>query len=122
VYADFFGLPAATSTSVALLALRTDAPVIPGYLAPKKDGCYTIKFLPAVDLVRTGDTGRDVLENTSIFNRVLENIIREQPETWLWGHMRWKYQPEGTPDLYRLPTDSVRAFLAQHAKRTAEKA
>lgn len=38
VLADLFGLPAATSTSIALLALRTEAPVLPGYLSPgRKD-------------------------------------------------------------------------------------
>jgi KDO2-lipid IV(A) lauroyltransferase len=117
VFADFFGLPAATSTSVALLALRTDAPVIPGYLAPKPGGTYAIKFLPPVDLIRTGDTTRDVALNTQVFNQILEGIIREQPETWLWGHMRWKYQPEGTPDLYNLSTSALRAFLSKRAKK-----
>ncbi len=116
VFADLFGLPAATSTSVALLALRTDSPVIPGYLSPKSDGTYVIKFLPPVDLVRTGDTTRDIALNTGTFNRILEAIIREQPETWLWGHMRWKYRPEGDPDLYSLSASELREFLRMRAK------
>ncbi len=120
VFADFFGLPAATSTSVALLALRTDAPVIPGYLAPKANGAYAIRFLPPVDMIRTGDTAQDIALNTREFNRILEGIIREQPETWLWGHMRWKYQPEGTPDLYNLSLDDLRVFLSKRAKNHAE--
>ncbi len=113
IYADLFGLPAATSTSVALLALRTEATVLPGYLSPAPHGRYTIKFLPPVDLVRSGDTMRDVAENTGAFNRILEGIIRDQPETWLWGHKRWKNQPgENPPDLYSLPPDELRAFLS----------
>jgi len=112
IFADLFGLPAATSTSVALLALRTDATVLPGYLTPAPGGRYAIKFPAPLELIRTGDTNRDIELNTRMFNRVLEDIIREQPETWLWGHKRWKYQPEGNPDLYSLSSDDLRGFLA----------
>ena len=113
IFVDFFGLPAATSTSIALLALRTEAAVLPGYLTPKPDGRYTVKFLPPVDLSRTGDTNRDIAVNTHRLNGILEGIIREQPGTWLWGHKRWKNQPEGRPDLYRLSEQELRAFLAK---------
>jgi KDO2-lipid IV(A) lauroyltransferase len=119
VFADLFGIPAATSTSVALLALRTECPVIPGYLTPGAEGCYTIKFLPAVELVRSGDTVHDVRLNTQLFNRILEGIIRQQPETWLWGHMRWKYRPEGTPDLYHISSADLRAYIAQNASKNS---
>jgi KDO2-lipid IV(A) lauroyltransferase len=115
IFADFFGLPAATSTSIALLALRTEAPVLPGYLTPEAGGCYTIKFLNPVDLSRTGDTALDIAVNTRRLNAILEGIIREQPGTWLWGHKRWKYQPEGCPDLYGLSERELRAYLTRAA-------
>lgn len=113
VFVDFFGVPAATTTSVALFALRTEAPVIAGYLTPIRSGRYTIKFLPPIEVIRTGDMARDVEINTRIFNEVLEQIIREQPESWLWGHKRWKYQPPGNPpDLYALSREDLDKFLA----------
>ncbi len=112
IFVDFFGIPACTTASVALIALRTSAPVVPGYLTPLTGGRYQIKFLPAVELIRTGDKSRDVRANTRRFNRILEQIIREQPETWLWGHKRWWYQPPGNPsDLYRLPERELESFL-----------
>jgi KDO2-lipid IV(A) lauroyltransferase len=117
ILSDLFGLPAATSTSVALLALRTDAAVLPGYISPAADGRYAIKFLPAVDLVRTGDTNEDIYRNTQLFNQILERIIREQPDTWLWGHRRWKNQPEGVPDLYSLSPRDLRAFLQKNRRQ-----
>lgn len=114
VFADLFGVPAATSSSVALLALRTGAPVLPGFLTPLRDGKYTIKFLPPVDVVRTRDTARDLEINTRRFNEVIEGIIREQPESWLWGHKRWKLQPDGNPqDLYSLSDEELDAFLTR---------
>ena len=81
IFVDFFGIPAATSTGVALLALRTGAPLLTGYLTPLRNGRYTIKFLPPIDMIRTGDTTEDLRVNTQRLNNVLENIIREQPES-----------------------------------------
>ena len=117
MFIDFFGIPAATSTSIALFALRTDAPVLPGYLTPLRGGRYTIKFLPPLDVIRTGDRNRDLEVNTRRFNAILEGIIREQPESWLWGHKRWKYQPPGNPqDLYRLSARELMNFLDQRSQ------
>jgi Kdo2-lipid IVA lauroyltransferase/acyltransferase len=117
MFVDFFGIPAATTTSVALFALRTDAPVLPGYLTPMRHGRYTIKFLPPLEIIRTGDMNHDLEVNTRRLNQVLENIIREQPETWLWGHKRWKYQPSGNPpNLYSLSSKELSDFLSQYRR------
>ncbi len=117
MFVDFFGIPAATTTSVALFALRTDAPVLPGYLTNMKRGRYKIKFLAPIDVVRTGDRNNDVLINTRRFNEVLEKIVREQPESWFWSHKRWNYQPEGNPqDLYRLSPTELSEFLSRRRR------
>lgn len=123
MFIDFFGLPAATSTSVALFALRTDAPILPGYLTPLRSGRYKIKFLPPIDVIRTGDRNRDLEVNTRRLNEVLEGIIREQPESWLWGHKRWKYQPQGNPpDLYQIDSLELGEFLEkQSAARSPQR-
>lgn len=119
-FASFFGIPAATSTSVALFALRTEAVVLPGYLTPMRDDRYLIKFLPPIEPVRTGDLDQDIIINTQRFNDILEKIVREQPESWLWGHKRWKYQPPGNPqDLYRLSEKELVAFLSR-CRRTSQ--
>jgi len=117
-FIDFFGLPAPTTTGLALLALRTGATVLPGYLTSVRQDKYWIKFLPPLELIRTGDMDRDVLENTRMFNQVLERIVRDQPESWLWGHKRWKYQPAENPqNLYNLASDELRRFLAERRIR-----
>ena len=112
IFVDFFGVPAATSSGVALLALRTGAPILPGYLTPLRNGRYTIKFLPPIAIIRTGDTAEDLRVNTQRINNVLEQIIREQPESWLWGHKRWKNRPPENPlDIYRLTPRQLEIFL-----------
>ena len=112
IFVYFFGLPAATTTSMALFALRTQAPVLPGYLTPMHNDRYKIKFLPPIEIVRTKEMEESLRINTQRFNDVLEQIIREQPESWLWGHRRWKNQPSGNPsDLYSLSPQELDDFL-----------
>jgi KDO2-lipid IV(A) lauroyltransferase len=53
-----------------------------------------------VALIETGDLDRDVLENTKLFNKILEGYIRKSPEQWLWIHRRWKTRPEGESPMY----------------------
>ncbi len=116
MFADLFGVPAATTTSFARLALHTGATVLPGYITPMRNGRYRVKFLPPVDLIQTGDMARDVEENTRNFNLIVESIIREQPESWLWGHKRWKTQPQGQPDPYSLTDEQLDEFIARHRR------
>ena len=122
VFVNFFGIPAATTTSVALFALRTDAPVLPGFLTPMCKGRYRIRFLPPIQVTRTGDMSRDLEINTRKFNEVLEKIIRDQPESWLWGHKRWKNQPPGNPrDLYGLSKKELLEFLMKSRNNNGPK-
>jgi KDO2-lipid IV(A) lauroyltransferase len=101
VFADFFGIPAATTPAVATLALRTGAAVIPGFLIwDSKSRRHRLRFEAPVELTVTGDPARDIVENTRAFNHILENIVRQYPEQWLWIHRRWKTRPEGEPSLY----------------------
>ena len=101
VFVDFFGTPACTTTGIARVALHTDAAVVPGYAFWDENlRKYRLRFEPPVELVRTGDTERDVLENTQRFAKVLEEIIRKYPGQWIWIHARWKVRPKGEPPLY----------------------
>jgi Kdo2-lipid IVA lauroyltransferase/acyltransferase len=101
VFADFFGTPAATTPAIALFALRTGAAVVPGFLiwdtALQK---HRLRLDPPVELIDTGDLDRDVLENTKLFNKVLEGYVKEFPDQWLWIHRRWKTRPEGESPIY----------------------
>ena len=100
-FVDFFGKTACTTTGIARVALHTDAAVVPGYAYWDEDiRKYRLRFEPPVELIRTGDTERDVFVNTQKFARVIEEIIRKHPEQWVWVHARWKTRPKGEPSLY----------------------
>ncbi len=101
VFADFFGIPAATTPGLATFALRTDAPVVPGFIRwDASRERHVLEFRPPVPLIRSGDRRADIQANTARFNRIVEDFVRKHPDQWLWIHRRWKTRPEGAPPLY----------------------
>ncbi len=90
VFVDFFGRPACTGAGLAVLALRSGAPVLPMFMARQKSGKYKFILKPLVEISRTGDYEADLLENTQRFTKVVEDIVREYPDQWFWIHQRWK--------------------------------
>jgi len=102
VFVDFFGTPACTTTGIARVALHTDAAVVPGYAYWDENlRKYRLRFEPPVELVRTNDLERDVATNTQKFAKVIEEIIRNYPDQWVWIHARWKNRPKGEAPLYK---------------------
>ena len=101
VFVDFFGKSACTTTGIARVALHTDAAVVPGYAVwDESIRKYRLRFEPAVELLRTGETERDIVVNTQKFAKVIEEIIRKYPVQWVWVHARWKTRPQGEAALY----------------------
>jgi KDO2-lipid IV(A) lauroyltransferase len=101
VFVDFFRIPACTASGLARIALRTDAAVVPGFtLWDRALGKYRLRFDPALTLVRTGDEEADIMANTALFTRVIEQYVRRYPDQWLWVHRRWKTRPPGEKSLY----------------------
>ena len=101
VFVDFFGISACTASGLARIALRTDAAVVPGFtIWDDALGKYRLRFDPALELVRTGELEADIVANTQMFTKIIEDYVRKYPDQWLWVHRRWKTRPEGQPALY----------------------
>ena len=92
VFVDFMGHRACTSKGMALLALKTGAPVVPVFMVREKSG-FRAEFGPEIFTVKTGDRQKDIENNTQEYNRVMENFIRRYPDQWFWVHQRWKTKP-----------------------------
>jgi KDO2-lipid IV(A) lauroyltransferase len=93
VFVPFLGRLAATTPMLALLALRTGAPVVPVFALPRRGARYHVVYLPEVTVEQTGDRERDVLELTASCTAIIEQWVRRQPGCWLWMHDRWKSRP-----------------------------
>jgi KDO2-lipid IV(A) lauroyltransferase len=92
VVVDFFNRPAATTSAVAALALRTGAPVIPVFAVLQPDGQYRMIYEHPVE-PPPPDHPDPVREFTQRCTDVLEMYVRRYPHNWLWMHRRWRDLP-----------------------------
>ena len=89
VTVDFFNRPAATTSALAVLALRTGAAVLPVFALPLHGGRYKLIYERPVPPPRE-DSPDAVREFTQRCTDVLEMYVRRHPELWLWLHRRWR--------------------------------
>ena len=96
-FIPFFGVPAATMTSLPRIAQMTGAKVVPSItrLLPGGEG-YVLKFYPAWENYPSGDDVADARR----MNAFIEDRIREMPEQYFWLHKRFKTRPEGEARFY----------------------
>jgi KDO2-lipid IV(A) lauroyltransferase len=100
IYVDFFNRPAATTSAVAMLALRTGARVVPLFALPLGAGRYRMVYEHAVE-PPPPDIADAVHELTQRCTDVLEMYVRRHPELWLWMHRRWRDdEPPGGRELF----------------------
>ena len=87
---EFFGHPAGTFKSLAILALATGAPVLPASSWRKPDGRHVLRFEDPLPVVDHDNTNEAIRRTTRAFNAALERLILRHPEQWYWVHRRWK--------------------------------
>ena len=86
----FFGQPARTHSSLALLHLKTGVPILP-FVSKRVDnqGHFDIVCSDPIIYTPTDDKGDDIQKLTQMVTTALEGLIRECPEQWMWCHRRW---------------------------------
>ncbi|UCE30770.1 MAG: lipid A biosynthesis acyltransferase [Burkholderiales bacterium] len=95
VFVPFFGVPAATVTSVARLARITGAVVLPLVARIERDR-YVAAFHPP-----WADCGTDPPEAVARrMNAFIEQRVLEMPAQYLWTHRRFKTRPPGEASPY----------------------
>ena len=87
---DFFGHPAWTFKSLAIIALATGAPVLPAAVWRESDGRHVLRFEEALPLIECENTNEAIRRNTLVHNRALERLVLRHPEQWYWMQRRWK--------------------------------
>jgi KDO2-lipid IV(A) lauroyltransferase len=94
---EYFGHTATATPAPALLALRCRCPVIPAFSSREPDGRIAVSVGEPVEISRTQDLRRDLVENTQRITAAVEQAVRAHPEQWHWMMRRWK---DHYPQLY----------------------
>src|SRR5207245_5896529 len=89
VFAPSFGIPASTSKALAVISLRTGAPVVPIFIRRVEGGRHRVEVQPVIPSPLAGD----VADYTAAFNRSIEAAVRRAREQWFRMHNRWKTRP-----------------------------
>ena len=100
VFVPFAGIMASTVSGPGVLGERSGAPMfltICRRLSPGR-----LRFIARrLDTSNLPDDRKAAqLEILTRVNKLYEDVIREDPTQWLWGHKRWKTRPEGEAWLY----------------------
>ena len=104
IQVDFFGSPAWTFKSLAIIALATGAPVLPATSWREADGRHVLRFEAPMAPIECENTGEAIRRNTRAYNAVLERVILRRPEQWYWVHRRWKAVPARVRTVRAAPT------------------
>ena len=122
VFADFFGVPAATSSGIARLARRTGAAVIPAYgYWDASAGKYRLHYEREIELEATDDEQSDIQRYTARFNQIIENYVRRFPDQWLWVHRRWRNRPPpGWDEIVEKAFDEVPDKMKRRGSKKGE--
>ena len=96
VFANFFGVPAATNTSTSRFAGLTGASVVPFIVLRRPEGGYRMCIQPALEDFPTENPQQD----TQRLNDIIERWAREAPEQYNWLHRRFKDRPGDEKRFY----------------------
>jgi len=106
VFVNWFGVPAATTKSLGLAALRTGAPIYVASIRYNGRDSYIVEGIECDCFDIYNDANLSTDEKVRIITQRLAEkyceMIRKFPEGWFWLHRRWKTRPDpsDTP-LYR---------------------
>lgn len=90
VDAPFFGHPAKTHATAAMLHLVTRTPLCFATCRRAAPMTFELTLSPLIARQRSGDRKADVEAILLTLNGFLEAAIRRDPDQYLWGHRRWR--------------------------------
>ena len=86
ILSNFFNHEALTTTIPAQLVKKFNIPIVPVYIERIEN--INFKICISKPIYFDEDTTTDKI--TDELNRILEKMILNKPENWIWSHNRWK--------------------------------
>ena len=82
----FFNQNAFTTTIPAQFVKKFGSKIVPVYIERIGENKFKIKFYESIEFSKN-----ESLENITLnLNNLLEEMIKKNPEQWIWSHNRWK--------------------------------
>ena len=89
-FTPFLNQPTAVFLGVEKIARSTNSPVVYFTIRRLRRGYYQAEGTVITENARETEPHKITIAHT----KKLEQVIRENPEFWLWSHRRWKFKPE----------------------------
>ena len=83
---DLFNQKALTTTIPAQFVKKFGAQVVPVYIERLNNDNFRLKIFNSLDFKKD----ESIEEITLKLNKILEKMIINNPEQWIWTHNRWK--------------------------------
>lgn len=93
----FFGKETGTAMGLALMAQRSEAPVVLAYTFREAGDRHVVVFEPEIPwtsavtpLGQVASDEENISSMTQVYTDKLEEVVRRYPGQWMWIHRRWK--------------------------------
>ena len=86
ITSNFFGKEAYTTTIPAQFIKKFDCKIVPVYIQRFNSSKFEIKLYNPLSF----DKKESIEKITNDLNLIIEKMILNNPEQWIWTHNRWK--------------------------------
>ena len=86
IKSNFFGEKAFTTTIPAQLIKKFEIPVVPIFIERYEGIKFKMKVFEPINFSKEDS----IVNITNRLNEILENMILNDPKSWIWTHNRWK--------------------------------
>lgn len=94
VIVNFFGEKVRHTPSVAVLARKFDALIIPAFIHTYDYNDYIVTFYEPIEFEESENKEDDIVRCVQKQSDITQHIIEKKPDEWFWFHKRWKYTRE----------------------------
>ena len=96
VFANFFGIPAATLNITSRLARINNSPVVfMSHFRNEKTRTWSLNLTRLIEYPTANE-----IQDAELLNQIIEKEIRKHPDQYLWVHRRFKTMPDGKTRTY----------------------
>lgn len=86
---DFFGKPTFIPEGPAAFSIKTQSPIVPGFMVRNPDDSFTLRIEKAIYFEPTGNKDKDIEALINRYKMIIEDYIRRYPDQWYMFKRFW---------------------------------